>query len=73
MVIIVTFFFISVSYRLGEVPDPRTELYVKLYGDRGESGRLLLEPADDSRGLEEGKLYRVLVQIPDIGEVMCES
>ena len=50
--------------------DPRTELYIKLYGNRGESGRLILEPADESGGLQPGKLYKVVVQIEDIGEVM---
>ena len=62
--------FALVLYSLGEVSDPRTELYIKLFGNRGESRRLLLEPADDSRGLEEGKLYKVVVQNPDIGEVV---
>ena len=39
-----------------------------LYGNKAESGRIYLVPSDGS-GFVAGKLYRVSVNIRDIGEV----
>ena len=57
----------TVGFRLGEVLDPDTKLYMVLYGDKGESGRIYLSP-DGSR-FEPDKFYKVSVNIKDIGNV----
>ncbi len=56
-----------VGFRLGEVLDPDTKLYMVLYGDRGESGRIYLSP--DGSKFEPDKFYKVSVNIKDIGNV----
>lgn len=61
-------FCFSVLFRLGEVLDPRAKLYMILYGDRGESGKIYLTPSDGTT-FEPGKQYRVSVNIKDIGKV----
>ena len=48
--------------------DPWAKLYMILYGDRGESGKIYLTPSDGTR-FEAGKQYRVSVNIQDIGKV----
>ena len=48
--------------------DPWAKLYMILYGDRGESGKIYLTPSDGTR-FEAGKQYRVSVNIKDIGKV----
>ena len=57
----------TVGFRLGEVLDPDTKLYMVLYGDRGESGRIYLSP--DGSKFEPDKFYKVSVNIKDIGNV----
>lgn len=57
-----------VLFRLGEVLDPQAKLYMILYGDRGESGKIYLTPSDGTT-FEPGKQYRVSVNIKDIGKV----
>lgn len=48
--------------------DPQAKLYMILYGDRGESGKIYLTPSDGTT-FEPGKQYRVSVNIKDIGKV----
>lgn len=62
------FFFSPVLFRLGEVLDPQAKLYMILYGDKGESGKIYLTPSDGAK-FEPGKQYRVSVNIKDIGKV----
>lgn len=57
----------TVCFRLGEVLDPDTKLYMVLYGDKGESGRIYLSP--DGSKFEPDKFYKVSVNIKDIGNV----
>lgn len=57
----------TVGLRLGEVLDPDTKLYMVLYGDKGESGRIYLSP--DGSKFEPDKFYKVSVNIKDIGNV----
>ena len=64
---LITFYF-QVLFRLGEVLDPQAKLYLILYGDRGESGKIYLTPSDGTK-FESGKQYRVSVNIKDIGKV----
>ena len=47
--------------------DPNTKLYMMLYGDKGESGRIYLLP--DGSKFEPDKFYKVSVNIKDIGNV----
>ena len=65
-----------VLFRLGEVLDPQAKLYMILYGDRGESGKIYLTPSDGTT-FEPGKQYRVSVNIKDIGKVrlwvLCQT
>ena len=63
--------FLAVLFRLGEVLDPRAKLYLILYGDRGESGKIYLTPSDGTK-FEPGKQYRVSVNIKDIGKVRLQ-
>lgn len=56
-------------FRLGEVRDPWAKLYMILYGDTGESGKIYLTPSDGTK-FEPGKQYRVSVNIKDIGKVL---
>ncbi|XP_058971580.2 lipoxygenase homology domain-containing protein 1 isoform X1 [Pocillopora verrucosa] len=58
----------DILFRLGEVRDPWAKLYMILYGDRGESGKIYLTPSDGTR-FEAGKQYRVSVNIKDIGKI----
>lgn len=60
-------FFVTVGFRLGEVLDPNTKLYMVLYGDKGESGKIYLLP--DGSKFEPDKFYKVSVNIKDIGNV----
>lgn len=48
--------------------DPQAKLYMILYGDGGESGKIYLTPSDGTT-FEPGKQYRVSVNIKDIGKV----
>ena len=48
--------------------DPQAKLYMILYGDKGESGKIYLTPSDGAT-FEPGKQYRVSVNIKDIGKV----
>lgn len=56
--------------------DPQAKLYMILYGDRGESGKIYLTPSDGTT-FEPGKQYRVSVNIKDIGKVrlwvLCQT
>lgn len=47
--------------------NPNTKLYMMLYGDKGESGRIYLLP--DGSKFEPDKFYKVSVNIKDIGNV----
>lgn len=58
----------DILFRLGEVLDPQAKLYMILYGDRGESGKIYLTPSDGTT-FEPGKQYRVSVNIKDIGKI----
>ena len=60
-------FVFIVGFRLGEVLDPNTKLYMVLYGDKGESGKIYLLP--DGSKFEPDKFYKVSVNIKDIGNV----
>ena len=66
--IYIYFLVLLVLFRLGEVLDPQAKLYMILYGDRGESGKIYLTPSDGAT-FEPGKQYRVSVNIKDIGKV----
>ena len=55
-------------FRLGEVVDPRAKLFMILYGDKGESGKIYLTPSDGTT-FEPNKPYKVSVNMKDIGRV----
>ena len=69
--LLIIFFFSLVLFRLGEVLDPEAKLYMILYGDKGESGKIYLTPSDGAK-FEPGKQYRVSVNIKDIGKVRSQ-
>lgn len=58
----------DILFRLGDVYDPQAKLYMILYGDRGESGKIYLTPSDGTK-FESGKQYSVSVNIKDIGKI----
>lgn len=57
----------SVSFRLGEVLDPYTKLYMVIHGDKGDTEKIYLAPKGGK--LEPGKMYTVTVQTTDVGNV----
>ena len=56
-----------VSFRLGEVLDPYTKLYMVIHGDKGDTEKIYLAPKGGK--LEPGKMYTVTVQTTDVGNV----
>lgn len=58
---------LTVSFRLGEVLDPYTKLFMVIHGDRGDSEKIYLTP--EGGRLEPGKLYTVTVTTTDVGKV----
>ena len=56
-----------VSFRLGEVLDPYTKLYMVIHGDKGDTDKIYLAPKGGK--LEPGKMYTVTVQTTDVGSV----
>ena len=54
---------------MGEILDPATKLYMVLQGHKEESGKIYLLP--DGSKFEPDKLYKVSVNIKDIGNVSC--
>ncbi|KAK3753030.1 hypothetical protein QZH41_014996, partial [Actinostola sp. cb2023] len=57
----------NISFTLGDV-DPDAQLYMVIYGTDGDSGKLYLTPSDGSK-FAKGQTYRVVVDVPDIGDI----
>ena len=57
----------TVSFRLGEVLDPYTKLFMVIHGDKGDSEKIYLTP--EGGRLEPGRLYTVTVTTTDVGKV----
>ena len=55
------------SFRLGEVLDPHTKLFMVIHGDSGDTEKIYLTP--EGGRLEPGKLYTVNVRTTDVGKV----
>ena len=55
------------SFRLGEVLDPYTKLFMVIHGDGGDTEKIYLTP--EGGRLEPGRLYTVNVRTTDVGKV----
>ncbi|XP_032223635.2 lipoxygenase homology domain-containing protein 1 isoform X2 [Nematostella vectensis] len=58
----------TVSFRLGPLKDPFTEIFLILHGESGDSEKIPLKSAHGNR-LVSGKNYKVITEIPDIGQI----
>lgn len=62
------------SVRVGEVKNSQTNLYVQLFGEKGETSKIMLRPAGPSMSrFEPGRTYKFTVETVDIGKVCCMS
>ena len=60
----------TMSVKLGEVLSPDTNLYVQLYGEQGETSKIMLRPVGSSLNkFEKGRTYKFTVETVDIGKV----
>ena len=61
------------SIKLGEVLSPDTNLYVQLFGEKGETKKIMLRPVGSSLDkFEKGRTYRFAVETVNIGKVSTE-
>ena len=60
----------TVSVRVGEVVNSQTSLYIQLFGENGETSKIMLRPAGPSLSkFEPGRTYKFTVETVDIGKV----
>ena len=60
----------TMSVKLGEVLSPDTNLYVQLYGEQGETSKIMLRPVGSSLNkFEKGRTYKFTVETVNIGKV----
>ncbi|XP_028399626.1 lipoxygenase homology domain-containing protein 1-like isoform X2 [Dendronephthya gigantea] len=60
----------TVSIRVGEVVNSQTSLYIQLFGENGETSKIMLRPAGPSLSkFEPGRTYKFTVETVDIGKV----
>ena len=61
------------SVKLGEVLSPDTNLYVQLFGEEGETSKIMLRPVGSSLNkFEKGRMYKFTVETVNIGKVSNE-
>lgn len=62
------------SVKLGDVLSPDTNLYVQLFGEKGETSKIMLRPVGSSLNkFEKGRTYKFTVETVNIGKVGCEE
>ena len=62
------------SVKLGDVLSPDTNLYVQLFGEKGETSKIMLRPVGSSLNkFEKGRMYKFTVETVNIGKVGCFS
>ena len=60
--------------RVGEVVNSQTSLYIQLFGENGETSKIMLRPAGPSLSkFEPGRTYKFTVETVDIGKVQYDS
>ena len=63
----------TMSVKLGEVLSPDTNLYVQLFGEEGETSKIMLRPVGSSLNkFEKGRTYKFTVETVNIGKVSTE-
>ena len=63
----------TMSVKLGEVLSPDTNLYVQLFGEEGETSKIMLRPVGSSLNkFEKGRTYKFTVETVNIGKVNTE-
>ena len=64
----------TVSVRVGEVVNSQTSLYIQLFGENGETSKIMLRPAGPSlTKFESGRTYKFTVETVDIGKVYMST
>lgn len=64
----------TMSVKLGDVLSPDTNLYVQLFGEKGETSKIMLRPVGSSLNkFEKGRMYKFTVETVNIGKVGCFS
>ena len=62
------------SVKLGEVLSPDTNLYVQLFGEKGETSKIMLRPVGSSLNkFEKGRTYKFTVETVNIGKVSMST
>ena len=60
----------TMSVKLGDVLSPDTNLYVQLFGEKGETSKIMLRPVGSSLNkFEKGRTYKFTVETVNIGKV----
>lgn len=60
----------TVSVQVGEVNNAQTSLYIQLFGEKGETSKIMLRPAGPSLSkFEAGRTYKFTVETVEIGKV----
>ncbi|XP_073234690.1 uncharacterized protein [Porites lutea] len=60
----------TMSVKLGEVLSPDTNLYVQLFGEEGETSKIMLRPVGSSLNkFEKGRTYKFTVETVNIGKI----
>ena len=60
----------TMSVKLGDVLSPDTNLYVQLFGEKGETSKIMLRPIGSSLNkFEKGRTYKFTVETVNIGKV----
>ena len=62
------------SVKLGDVLSPDTNLYVQLFGEKGETSKIMLRPVGSSLNkFEKGRTYKFTVETVNIGRVSYKN
>lgn len=60
----------TMSVKLGDVLSPDTNLYVQLFGEKGETSKIMLRPVGSSLNkFEKGRMYKFTVETVNIGKI----
>ena len=60
--------------RVGEAVNSQTSLYIQLFGENGETSKIMLRPAGPLLSkFEPGRTYKFTVETVDIGKVQYDS
>lgn len=60
----------TMSVKLGDVLSPDTNLYVQLFGEKGETSKIMLRPIGSSLNkFEKGRTYKFTVETVNIGKI----